>query len=173
MSNKTDNLCVCVVGLGGGGFHAESELILSQVNSELDCVLVFSGPNGGILRWNVTGEPKASYKVISPLLMGEGYWRLIYRLPLNFILAMYILIAQRVDVVFGVGTIQFIPFALAARLLGKQSWFFESVTRVKKPSLTGVILSKLPLANRVYYCWYTLSGYFKNGRLSIGREGGV
>ena len=155
---------VCIVGLGGGGFHGEAEQVISLISQDTELVLIFSGPDGGILRWLTSHKICASYKVHSPQLIGEGKWRLLYRIPTNFIAAMKIIAEHDVDLVIGVGTIQILPFAFAAKLLGCKAWFYESITRVHEPSMTGKLVARLRAVDRIYYYWPQLKAHFPNGQ---------
>jgi hypothetical protein len=61
-------LRVCVVGLGGGGFHWEAQRIIQFVKRPFELILVFSGPSGGLIYWNSKDSVKASYVVsVHPL----------------------------------------------------------------------------------------------------------
>lgn len=59
----------------------------------------------------------------------------------------------RPDVVVGVGTSLSVPLMIAAKLLRRKSVFVESITRVQTPTMTGKILSRLRLADRIYVQW--------------------
>ncbi len=155
---------ICIVGLGGGGFHGEAEQAMMKVSSDAELILIYSGPDGGILRWLTPHTIKAAYKIHSPLLIGESKVRLLYRLPANFLAALKIISLHKVDIVIGVGTIQILPFALAARILGCQAWFYESITRVNAPSMTGKLINKLKVTNRTYYYWHNLKEHFPYGK---------
>jgi UDP-N-acetylglucosamine:LPS N-acetylglucosamine transferase len=141
---------ICIVGLGGGGFHGEAELIISNLTTEPDLVLIFAGPNGGIKEWRTKGNIVGEYVVESPTLIGTSKFSSVLRLHANFWAALRILRKEDIGLVLGVGTSQFIPFALAARLLGCKSFFVESITRIQRPSLTQRLVKKTRLASRVF-----------------------
>jgi len=156
-SVSTIPLRVCVLGLGGGGFHYESQEILNNVHRPLDLILIFSGPGGGIRRWESRHPVRSSYMVRSPSLSDDSVFSLFYYGCVNFVRALQILIAERPDLVFVVGSAQAIPFGLAAKLTTTPLWFVESVTRVSNPSRTGNWLHRSRLYTKFFYFWPQLA----------------
>lgn len=67
----------------------------------------------------------------------------------------------RPQAVLTLGTAMAVPLCLAARCLGVPCVFVESLTRVNEMSLTGRILYKLRLANRLYVQWPQLQQRFE------------
>lgn len=159
-------LRVCVLGLGGGGFHSETKNILDEIQRPLELILVHAGPSGGIVSEEnrPTGTPVAEYYVRTPRLMGDS-WFTSFRVFLgNLLSAWRILTKERPHVVFAVGTAQAIPFGFVARLLGTPLFFCESLTRVKKPSRTATWVHRLRLAHKFFYPWPELGRYFPRGK---------
>lgn len=157
-------LKVCVLGLGGGGFHWEAQRILRAVSRPIEVVLVFSGPGGGLKYWQAE-ETKvvASYVVRSPSLSGDGPVRKLAGTLANVWQALRILRRERPDVVIAVGTAQAVPFGVAARLTGRPLWFVESVTRMQAPSRTGRLIARYGLAARLYYYSKDLAAFLPAG----------
>lgn len=141
---------ICIVGLGGGGFHGESELIVSRLDVPPELVLIYSGPKGGIKEWRTQGRITAEYVVESPTLIGTSTLSSVSRLIKNFFAALLIIKKEQIALVIGVGTSQIIPFGAAARLLGRKVLFVESITRVNQPSATQRLVKKFRLANHLY-----------------------
>lgn len=156
-------LRICVLGLGGGGFQGECQLILRQVQRPLELILIFAGPDGGVRSWQGTHPVSAIYFLRSPSLMGDTLGRSLFYGCVNLIRAAEILVADQPDLVLATGTAQAIPFALACRILGRPLWFIESVTRVRRPSRTGAWLHRLRLATELFYYWPTLRSFFPRG----------
>jgi UDP-N-acetylglucosamine:LPS N-acetylglucosamine transferase len=155
---------VCIMGLGGGGFQSEVEVALKSLSDDAELILIYGGPNGGILRWASTKKNiVAAYKVRSPALMGDSPITKVKLFFHNLWAAIRILREENVDLVLAVGTVQFIPFAIAARILGRESWYIETITRVSRPSQTGRIVHKLHLATKLFYYWDELAPFYKNG----------
>ena len=155
---------VCVVGLGGGGFQGESEAILESISEPLELVLIFSGPNGGIINWSCEKHMiKSAYKVRSPSLMGDSKLGKLLNIYHNFVLAYRIIMVEDVDIILGVGTVQFIPFSIIGKLKGRKTVFVETVARITYPSLTGRLVNFFKIADCVYYYWSPIGDYYKSG----------
>lgn len=143
-------LSICVIGLGGGGYHAEAERILSAVNRPLNLILIFAGPDGGILKWSGKQRIVSSYKVRSPMLIGDSYLRGFFGMINNFYQALKILSIHQPDLILGVGSIQSLPFFIAGKLLRVRSFYVESITRISSLSTTGKAISRIGLADEIY-----------------------
>jgi UDP-N-acetylglucosamine:LPS N-acetylglucosamine transferase len=156
-------LCVCVVGLGGGGFHWEAQRIIQAAQRPLELVLVYGGPNGGIVYWHSDDQVRSRYVLRSPTLTGDSRLGSLLRTIQTAWKAVGILRKERPDVILAVGTSQAVPFALAARLLGRALWYVESITRVRTPSRSGLLLSRLRLATRLYYFSRELRSHYPGG----------
>ena len=160
---KTQPLRVCVIGLGGGGFHWEAQKIIQLVKRPLELILVFAGPKGGLIYWTSKDLIRASYILPSPSLMGDNLPRKCFRLLYNGFQALLIVINEQPDVILAVGSAQAIPFAIAGRILGTPLWFMESLTRISGPSRTGYWIYRLGLAVRFYYYWRDLARHYGGG----------
>lgn len=154
-------LRVCVLGLGGGGFHYECQQILNSVCRPLELVLVFSGPGGGVRRWESPHVVRSMYHLRSPSLMGDNILATLYYGCVNVVRALQILIAEQPDLVFAVGSAQAVPFGLAGKLLQRPLWFVESVTRVHNPSRTAIWVHRFWLGSRFFYFWPDLGRYYR------------
>ncbi len=156
-------LRVCVVGLGGGGFHWEAQRIIQAIRRPLELVLVYGGPDGGIMYWHTDDPVKSRYLLRSPTLTGDSRLGSMLRTLWSVWKAGAILRRERPDVILAVGTSQAVPFALAARLVGGRLWYVESITRVRTPSRSGLLLSRLRLAGRLYYFSRQLRPHYPAG----------
>jgi UDP-N-acetylglucosamine:LPS N-acetylglucosamine transferase len=163
-------LRVCVLGLGGGGFHYECQQILNSVRRPLELVLVFSGPGGGVRRWDSWHVVRSIYILRSPSLMGDGILSNLYYGCVNFVRALQILIAEQPDVVFVVGSAQAVPFGLAGRLIQRPLWFVESITRVRHPCRTGKWVYRLWLYSKFFYFWPDLGRHYPRGICAQERQ---
>lgn len=157
------SLCVCVIGLGGGGFHAEAQRIVGAVKRSMELVLVYSGPHGGVIHWDARNVVRSSYVLRSPSLTGDTRRAQVLGMLRNLWHAARILSTERPDVVLAVGTAQALPFGIVTRLTGTEMWFVESITRMKVPSRTGRWIYRLRLASRFYYYSRGLAKYCPNG----------
>jgi UDP-N-acetylglucosamine:LPS N-acetylglucosamine transferase len=76
--------------------------------------------------------------------------------------AFKILHAERPQIILSTGAGIIVPFALVGRFVfGTRIIFIETLTRVRKPSLTGRIMYRL--AHEFYYQWEALGRYFPKG----------
>lgn len=156
-------LRVCVVGLGGGGFHWEVERIIQAVPRPLELVLVYAGPKGGLQYWKTDDAVIATHIVRSPSLTGDrGFGKALHVLGTVW-QALAVLARSRVDLILSVGTAQAVPFGLAARVMRVPLWHVESITRMRTPSRTGKLVSRLRLASRFYYYSRDLSPHYPRG----------
>ena len=148
---------VCVLGLGGGGFHFAAERLIAQMPETLEFVLVYSIDTQTRANWPRAGIPHRAFVVRSPALLQDPWSRRFRSLVAACWRALAILVATRPDCVLAVGTAQAVPFGIAARLTGTPLVFIESLTRVDRPSRTGQILAALRLPALHYVQWPRLA----------------
>jgi len=79
---------------------------------------------------------------------------------LNLWQAWRILRRERPGCILSTGAGVVVPFALVGKLLGIPIIYIETLTRAKRPSLTGRVMYHL--ADRFFYQWKTLQPYFPN-----------
>jgi beta-1,4-N-acetylglucosaminyltransferase len=84
------------------------------------------------------------------------------RFFLNLWESLRILRKERPDVILSTGAGPVVPFALVGRsLFGCRVLFIETITRIKRPSITGRIMYWL--AHDFYYQWRSLEKFFPKG----------
>ncbi len=69
---------------------------------------------------------------------------------------------NRPDVLISTGAGPIVPLATVGKLFGCQTIYIETFGSVDEPSLTGRMM--VPLADRFYYQWPSLSRFFPKGR---------
>lgn len=79
------------------------------------------------------------------------------RLLLSFLEAYRLVARLRPHAVLALGTSTAIPLFCAAKCLGARNVFVESLTRVERLSMTGRIIRRLRLADRLYVQWPRLA----------------
>jgi hypothetical protein len=156
-------LRICVLGLGGGGFQYEAQSIIGSLNLPPELILIYSGPKGGLIFWNVKGIIRKSYIIESPALSLNSAFRRLHNFVINIFYAIRIIIVDKPSIIMAVGTGQAIPFGIVAKLLKKELWFIESITRVNSASRTGRWMHRLRLASRIYYYWDALRSQYVHG----------
>jgi beta-1,4-N-acetylglucosaminyltransferase len=88
-----------------------------------------------------------------------------WRVFVNIMEAVRILRTERPNVILSTGAGPVVPFAIVGRFLfGVRVIFVETITRVRKPSLTGRIMYRL--AHEFYYQWQPLASVFPRGTYS-------
>ncbi len=159
---KTERLPLILVALCGGGWHRETVRVLERfprgefrfayayghqggVHGASRLPMPFDGPCFPIHYLGPTRKSLSRF-ILNPI-----------RFFSSIIEAFDIIGRLRPDAVFVVGAATAIPLFLAAKCFGAKCVFIESLTRVEKLSLTGRIVRRLGLADRLYVQWERLS----------------
>jgi beta-1,4-N-acetylglucosaminyltransferase len=97
-------------------------------------------------------------------LLGEKVWwaysptnRNLVNLVRNFFLAVYVLLKEKPDLVITTGAGVAVPFLWLAHLLGAQTVFVESITRVHSLSLSARLVSSFA---EIYVQWPELQKHY-------------
>ncbi len=86
-----------------------------------------------------------------------------WKFLLNLWEAYQILRKERPQVILSTGAGPAVPFALVGKILFKtRVVFVETITRIKRPSVTGRIMYRL--AHEFFYQWESLRSYFPKAR---------
>jgi UDP-N-acetylglucosamine:LPS N-acetylglucosamine transferase len=137
---------LCVLGLGGGGFHLEAERLIRQLTIPVELVLVFTIASQVEATWAVDLPVVNVFVVRSPALRQDSRLAKARAFAAAAWRAWWIFTVTRPDCVLAVGTAQAIPFGLAGRFARVPMYFVESLTRVKAPSRTSSMVRRLRLA---------------------------
>ena len=110
-------LRICVLGLGGGGFHREVQTIIKDVARPLELILVFSGPGtgGGIRTWETAHSVRSVQLVRSPSLMGDSPIKKFSHTIRNVLHAFRILREEQPDLILVVSSARPSPSGWPAR----------------------------------------------------------
>lgn len=150
-------LRVCVLGLGGGGFHLEAEHLLDRIAVPLELVLVYAIDSQVDRTWGGRESVASVFVVRSPAMRGDGLGRRIASLSAAFWRAFWILLSTRPQCILAVGTAHALPFGGAGRILGVPLYYVESITRVRHESLTSRLIDRLRLARWHRMQWASLA----------------
>lgn len=153
--NKPSRKRVCVLGVGGGGFHFEVEYLLSHIENDLELITVYSISSQVRSNWRSRFPVRRAFAMHGVGLRGDRWYKQVYLCTANLFRAFFLLLATRPDCVLAIGTAQAVPFGLAGRLLHIPLIFIESITRVTDKSLTYRIVERLKLATECYVQWPT------------------
>jgi UDP-N-acetylglucosamine:LPS N-acetylglucosamine transferase len=161
-SNHHSEKPLVLVTLCGGGWHPEMCRILDRFPpEEFRFAYAYGHCNGvhGAARLPVPHEgPRYPIHFLGPTR-----WRPRHlltnpaRLFLSFIEAYRLVSRLQPTAVLALGTSTAIPLFFAAKCLGVRSVFVESLTRVERLSMTGRIVRRLGLADRLYVQWPRLA----------------
>lgn len=141
-----------LVTLTGGGFLWEAKSLIKGLGADFDFAYVTTPDSAGI---SLADLPPGELHVIPHVttLSDRAFWKKAGNALATSRAAFGLLRALRPHAVVGVGTSISVPLLLWGRLLGCQTIFVESITRVSNASLTGKILANLRLCSRFYVQW--------------------
>lgn len=146
--------------LGGGGYGRECDLIVADLRTHAD--LLYSIPSH--IRFDDKKYPPGHILKL-PELQTISYGSKLTTIRsglLIFLESIKFLRMHRPDCVAGITMRESIFILAAARILGINTVFIESITRVDTPSLTLRLISKLRLARSIYVQWPELAEKVKN-----------
>tara|TARA_B100000989_G_scaffold43163_1_gene27488 strand:+ start:2357 stop:2803 length:447 start_codon:yes stop_codon:yes gene_type:complete len=136
----------CLVCSGGGHL---SEILQIKKNSNIKNFFF-------IINSKINFQNKKKIYFISHGVRG-------IKLLINFIEIFYIFLRERPNIIISTGASVALPACIIGKLFFKTKFiFFETVTRIKKPSLTGKIMYKL--SDEFYYQWKSLKKFYPNGK---------
>lgn len=148
---------ICVIGVGGGGFHYAVERLVSHMRGDIELVLVYTIRSQARHNWASHAPVRRAFVVRSPSLSGDSPLASVWWTLVAFCRALAILWTTEPDCVLAVGTALAVPFGAAARLTRIPLFFVESMTRIRRPSRTGRLIDHLRLARCHYVQWPALA----------------
>lgn len=156
LSNNLDDFCPMklLVTLAGGGHLWEARSLLRHLGNYKDVSFAFvtaesvRHPEAG----SIPDGPISNIRDIASI-HESGRFRSLVGLFVGTAQCIAVILRERPDAVLGVGTAISVPLLLAGRLSGKKTIFVESITRVDNLSLTGRIIARFHLADRIYTQW--------------------
>ncbi|SMC26283.1 Oligosaccharide biosynthesis protein Alg14 like [Desulfacinum hydrothermale DSM 13146] len=151
-----------LVTLAGGGFFWETVALLSQFDKRFCYHYLTTRPLPRSLEQ--LGIPKGTeHRVTSLTRLGRSLKR---QAGEDLLRSLWEVgrVMRRVDpdVVITVGSSLAVPLCLWARLMGRETIFVESITRVTVPSRTGRILDFFRLCDGLYVQWPESTGMYRN-----------
>ena len=163
MSESTsESAPLILVALCGGGWHRETLRILERIPpGEFRFAYAYgycSGVHGAARLPMPHAGPCFPIHYLGPT---QKRWSRFFlnplRLAASFVEAWRLVRKLRPAAVFALGTATAVPLFFAARCHGAACVFVESLTRVEALSLTGRIVKRLRLADRLYVQWEELA----------------
>lgn len=149
--------------LTGGGFSFETNQLLQSLPLEVRLIVVHT-------RWG--GDPPDSQETISLHLVPDFATRerksMLYSINaavVTFLKSMFLLLSRKIDCVLVVGSSHAVPVLLASTILLKKRVFIETITRVPRLSVTGLIVYKFHLASVFLVQWPGLQANYPRSQL--------
>ncbi|HVP12752.1 MAG TPA: hypothetical protein VMV94_16375 [Phycisphaerae bacterium] len=164
-TNGKDNPLV-LVALCGGGWHPETYKVLERFPpDEFRFAYVYghhSGAHGASRLPMPHPGPRYPIHYLGPTRKRPiRFFTDTARFMLSFVEAYRLVSRLQPHAILALGTSTAIPLFFAAKCLRIPSIFIESLTRVERMSVTGRILYRLGLADRLYVQWPGLQRSFK------------
>lgn len=149
-----------LITLAGGGYGRECLILINNLINEAD--LIYTCPQ--FIQPGSNGIPDGVFITLpnmQSISSGTKMTSVVSGIAIFFKSPMFI-IKHRPNLVAGITTRESVFILAAARLLGIQTVFVESITRVNKPSLTLKLISKFKLSKNIWVQWPELTQYVHN-----------
>lgn len=149
-----------LIVIAGGGFEYESIMLIENLKSAFDFVFLTSGCSDNLK--TKIGEKGKIFCIDSMFNMKVDTLPLkLFRLARAIVQTNTIMRKAKPDAVVWIGDALGFPSAICAKFYGIRVVFIESVTRVKKASLTGKLVDFFHLSDRLYVQWPELVSFYK------------
>ncbi len=146
-----------LVTFAGGGWHRQTEQLVRAIPAGAAQIAYVQGSSARDKATPTVGERNS----IASMQRLRGHpWRVLTnaaRLLLAFVQSVALVRRVRPAAVVAIGTHLALPLFAAARVFGVRTVFVESITRVSRLSITGRIVRRLRLADRLYVQWPELA----------------
>ncbi len=143
-----------MVGVAGGGFVIQCKNLLRACPETVE--LLVTGPEHAVAQYDAWRDRWLSDDgswFATRQLRSHGRLQSALAAALGSLRCLELVYEHRPDAVVAVGHRIAVFLLAAGRLLGTRTAFVECITRVRRPSRTGRIVSGLGLADRVFVQW--------------------
>jgi hypothetical protein len=152
------------VVLGGGGFVSETITLLRNTNLP-DTIFIVSGGHHLDLRAvksinALKCQRMRIWTISNPTQMGESLIIRLFLTLISFFEAFIIVRISKITHLLCIGSYLGLPLAFWCKLFGRKIIFIETVTRVNKLSLTGLLFYRLRLFTKFYVHYESISKKF-------------
>lgn len=149
-----------LIVIAGGGFEYESIMLIKNLESAFDFAFLTSGCSDNLK--TKIGKKGKIFCIDTMFNMKVDTLSLkLFRLARAMIQTHTVMRKVKPHAVIWIGDALGVPSAICAKLYGKRVVFIESVTRAKKPSLTGKLVELFHLSDRLYVQWPELVPFYK------------
>jgi hypothetical protein len=141
-----------LVTISGGGFFWQSRNV--TIGLAPDFALHYATAESPET-WNGMGLPDGTFHEICRIttMTDRSLLRQIFNFAASFVAAYRVVKQVDPDAIVCIASSIAVPLCFWGRMAGKTTVFVESITRVSSPSLTGRILTRLRLCDRVFVQW--------------------
>lgn len=149
-----------LITLAGGGYGRECLMLIQQLHGNAE--LIYTCPR--FIQPGKNGIPEGdsiNLPDLQSISNGTKLTSILSGISI-FFKSFLFMIKQKPNLVAGITARESVFILAAARLLGIQTVFIESITRVNKPSLTLKLISKFKLSRNIWVQWPELAQLVKN-----------
>jgi hypothetical protein len=154
-----------LITLAGGGYGRECSIVIRALSEKAD--FIYTRPRSGVTERpgnnGIPDGPQLELPDLETVGSGSRLTSLSSGVVI-FFKTLRFLLRHRPDCVAGITARESVFVLSAARLLGIETVFLESVTRVSVPSLTLKLIARLRLSRNVWVQWPELVGSVPNAR---------
>mgnify|MGYP003384786300 CR=1 FL=1 len=155
-----------LITVSGGGFMWQSNSVLQNLRGHCEASIIVPNDTLLVISKLQLAEQlgKENIHHVEPVttITDKRLITILKRLKTTFKQCREIIRTVDPDYVVCIASSIAIPLFIAAKLKGKKTVFIESITRVHKPSLTGKILDRTRLCNRLYVQWPEVQNQYRN-----------
>ncbi len=150
-----------IITVAGGGFLWQSRNVAAGLAGIGDLHFLSSEPENNLDR---QGFPLGVWHEVPPVttLADRRALQKARNVARTFLRCRQIVFGVKPDAIVCVATSLAIPLCLLGRLTGARTVFVESITRVESPSVTGRLLSRFRLCDRIYVQWPEAVRLYRN-----------
>lgn len=147
--------------VSGGGFFWQSRAVARSLAAQFDLHYVTPEPPA---TWQNSGLPAGSFHEIRRIttMTDASLPRRLLNFASSFFGAYRIIRTVNPQAIVCVASSIAVPLCFWGRVFGKTTVYVESITRVGKPSVTGRILSRLRLCDRLFVQWPEAVKLYRN-----------
>jgi len=154
-----------LVTLAGGGYGRECSIVIRALSGGAD--FIYTRPRSGVTEQpgdnGIPDGPQLELPDLQTVNSGSKLTSLASGVVI-FFRTLRFLLRHRPDCVAGITARESVFVLAAARVLGIQTLFLESVTRVSVPSLTLRLIARLRLSRNIWVQWPDLVGSVPNAQ---------
>lgn len=142
--------------LTGGGHSFQTRRLIGGLSSDFKFIYLCNESGDRPIR---SGLPNGAVHIIPQLntFTERSRFAALYNFSRIFLMSIWLILKHRPQAIIGVGTSVSLPVLAAGRVVLRETFFIESITRVKAPSRSLRICHRLRLAKHILVQWPELA----------------